>query len=584
MGNKSKKLKDIEFLIESSRMLNSSLKLDEVLTVIIKIVKNALDVEAVSLLFLDDEKKNLIVELARGRRDKVVRGMLIPLNEGIAGWVAAHKKPLIINNVNKDRRYSRELEKKMGLKTRSSICIPLMRRGRMIGVLEGVNRRNKSHFTIKDLQVFEALGDHVAAAVDNARLYSQVKKRNLESRLLQQVMSALGRSLSLDETLDKILTALGKIVKYDAAAIFVLDKKEGMMESVACRSYDIAGEEKLRLKLDEGLVGWANENKASIIVGNCKLDSRYVDARPRTCSEMVTPILIRNKVGGLLNVENDDLNAYNQEDLRLLETFAAQAAVTIERAKLYEEHREKRAIQRELKLARTIQEFFSPRRDKRAGSFIITGLNYPGRTVSGDYYDFFPLKNGSMAFAIADVAGKGVPASLIMSSFRASIHAAAITLVGARDIALAANRILCETVRPQDFVTGFIGVLSPETGEVTYCNAGHNPPILMAPDGSHRFLEIGGPVLGVFEKPLLHEGRFKIDDQVLFCYTDGLTEAADSGDEEFGQERVLHSLDEYLKLPARSICRSIHSKLLEFTGTTDLMDDVTFLVIKKSTG
>ncbi|MCK5620045.1 MAG: serine/threonine-protein phosphatase, partial [Candidatus Krumholzibacteria bacterium] len=181
----------------------------------------------------------------------------------------------------------------------------------------------------------------------------------------------------------------------------------------------------------------------------------------------------------------------------------------------------------------------------------------------------------------ADVAGKGVPASIIMSGFRAALHTVAPYLTSARQIALRANEILLETVRPQDFVTAFIGVLNPATGEVTYCNAGHNPPILMKPDGTYRLLETGGPILGVFEDIPLVEGRFRLADETLLCYTDGATEARNPADEEYGDHRLIEAFGNAIDLPPSRLCRAVFADLKEFYGDAGQSDDVTYLVLKR---
>ncbi len=576
-----KKLKKLESLISSSRLLNSTLDFDHLLRLIMRIVKNTIDVEAVSILFLDPEEKELIFELARGRRDKKVRGFRIPLGEGVVGWVAKHRKPLIVNDVKKDRRFSLEMEKKLGLKTHSIISIPLMRGDKLIGVVEGVNRRGKEPFTKDDLSGFLALGDHICTAVENARLYQRAERKRLENELLNQINISLGKPLSVDGVLDRILTNLSKLIHFDAAAVFVLDRKKQEIVSVLHRGYSERMKERIKLKLDEGLVGWAARHQQGIIVNDCRADRRYIDARARTRSEMIAPMLSKGKVIGLFNLESDRRDAYGDNDFQLLEAFAAQAAVSIERAELYEEQRKKLELQKELRVARTVQEFFTPRKSRKFGDFTIAGTNFPSLTVSGDYYDFFPIKEPFIAFVVADVAGKGVPASLIMSSFRASLHTAAPYHTSARQIALKANEILLETVRPQDFVTAFIAVLDPSTGETTYCRAGHNPPVLMDESGHYRYLETGGPVLGIFKDIILEEGRLKITDETLVCYTDGTVDAKNSGDEDFGEEKLISSIKKFRGLSSRHICRSIIKELKDHVGDRPLVDDMTLLVLKK---
>jgi sigma-B regulation protein RsbU (phosphoserine phosphatase) len=215
------------------------------------------------------------------------------------------------------------------------------------------------------------------------------------------------------------------------------------------------------------------------------------------------------------------------------------------------------------------------------GPFRIAGVSFPSLEVSGDYYDFFPVKDSRVAFAVADVAGKGVPASLIMSGIRAAVHTMAPYAVTAYQIAVRANEILMETVRPQDFVTAFIGVLDPATGEVTYCNAGHNPPILMSPDGSYRLLESGGPVLGVFEDIPLVEGRLRLSDETLLSYTDGGTEARNARDEEYGEGRLVEAFRGAIDLPPSRLCRALFADLKEFFGDAGQNDDVTYLALKR---
>ena len=500
------KLRELEFLTRSSHALNATLDLDQLLDTIVRLVQDAVHAEAVSLLFLDESGKNLVFELARGRRDDAVRGLRIPIGEGVIGWVARHRKAAIVNDTRTDERYSAALEATLGVRPRSVLAVPLVRRGKLIGVLDAIDRRVGS-FSDDDLAIATALGEHIATAAANARLYAEAQRRSLEYSLLAQVGADFGRSLTLDEALGRVLKNLQKLIPFDAAAIFLLDREKRRLESVLHQGYPRGADERINLKSDEGVVGQAARRKRAVIVDDVTAHSRYVDARPWTRSEMVVPMIVRGEVTGLFNLESDTPAAYGENDRALLEAFAVQAAVAIERAHLYEQQKIKHEIEEELAVARTVQGFFTPQHTMNVGRFRICGVNFPSLEVSGDYVDYFRIKGGCVAFAIADVAGKGVPASLIMSSFRATLHTLAPYLCSARQITLRANEILLETVRPQDFVTAFIGVLDPSTGEVTYCNAGHNPPLLMSPDGACRKLETGGPILGVFDDPPLEEGR-----------------------------------------------------------------------------
>jgi len=575
------KIKNLEFVTSASRMLNATLDLDQLLRVIMKIVKNALNVQAVSLSVADEDGENLVFELAKGRRDKAVRGLSIPFGEGIMGRVAQTKKPLVVNDTAGDERISLVLEKKLGLRPRSLMAIPLLRRGKLIGVLEAINQKRRKPFTEEDLSLAITLGEHIAIALANARLFERAERLGLEATLLARVSADMGKSLSLDGVLQRILKNLERLIPFDAAAVFVLDRRKNRIVSQIQRGYPRDTETRINLKRDEGVVSVAIQGKRGIIVDDVNESDVYVNSRPSTRSEMVAPMISRGGVIGAFNLESDRRRAYRDEDLRLLQAFAGQAGAAVERAHLYEERREKQEIEKELRVARTVQAFFTPKRYRAAGPFRVAGVNHPSLEVSGDYYDFFPVKDSLLAFAVADVAGKGVPASIIMSGFRAALHTVAPYLTSARQIALRANEILLETVRPQDFVTAFIGVLNPATGEVTYCNAGHNPPILMKPDGTYRLLESGGPILGVFEDIPLVEGRFRLADETLLCYTDGATEARNQADEEYGDHRLIEAFGNAIDLPPSRLCQAVFANLKEFYGDAGQSDDVTYLVLKR---
>jgi serine phosphatase RsbU (regulator of sigma subunit) len=574
------KIKELELLTTASRMLNATLNLDQLLRVIMKIVKNALDVQAVSLAVVDEAGEHLVFSQARGRRDRAVRGVRIPFGEGVMGRVAKRQKPFVVNDTRKDRRLSLKLERRLGLRPRSILAIPLKRRGQLIGVLEAVNHRGGKPFTETDLALAITLGEHIAISVANARLYEKAERVGLEYSLLAKVSADLGKSISLDGVLQRILANLEKLISFDAAAIYVLDRGKKILVSKLTRGYPRGSDQDMDVKRDQGVVSLAVRSKKGIIVDDVRESDVYVQSRKGTRSEIVAPMMSHGGVIGVFNLESDRVRAYREQDLRLLEAFAGQASVAVERAHLYEERHEKNEIEKELRVARTVQDFFTPQKARAAGPYRIAGKNYPSLEVSGDYHDFFPIGDSLLAFAVADVAGKGVPASLIMSGFRASVHTVASYATTARQIAIRANEILLETVRPQDFVTAFIGVLNSATGEFTYCNAGHNPPILMKPDGSYRLLETGGPILGVFEDIPMVEGRFRLTDETLLCYTDGATEARNTADEEYGEERLASALRGAVDLPPSRLCRALFADLREFFGDVGQSDDVTFLVLK----
>lgn len=576
-----KKAREVELLVAASRTLNTNVEFGELLKGLLKIVKTAARAEYVLLASLDTRDR-MVFDRALGVADSDLRGLQITKGTGVMGHVWEKREPVIIEDGRRSE-LTPVFAKKLGIKVHSLVAIPLVRRGLVRGILEVVNRRDEEAFTQDDLVLLNALGEHVAVAIANSRLRESGQRRRLEAQLLAEVSADVGKSLTRDEALDRILQNLQRLVNYDAAAIFLVDGKTSTINSVLHTGYPRTAQERIQVHLDEGVVGLAAKSKSGIIVPDVKSNPQYANVRARTRSEMVAPMILRGQVLGVFNLESDRLDAYTEDDLRLLEAFAAEAAVAIDRAQLFEERKVKLEMEEELRLARTVQEFFSPKKSLVTAGFRIAGANFPSLEVSGDYYDFFPAMNRLVAFSIADVAGKGVPASLIMASFRATFRTVAPFSASARQMVLRLNQILLDTVRPQDFVTTFVGVLNPDTGELSYCNAGHNPPIIVASDGSFRRLEVGGPVLGILTQDEVewHEGRMRLSsDEVLVCYTDGATEAT-NGTDEYGEERFINAVRDNMALTPYKLCTALYASMRAFIGATPQVDDTTYLAIKR---
>ncbi len=572
---------DVERLAPVLEALNAPAPHARLPVRILAAMREALRARVALLYAYDGERRRLVLESVRGRRSPQAVGSVLELGEGVAGRAARRRRALRVTREQAEAIDWR-VEAQSGVEPAAALAVSLRHRGEVVGVAELVGPRGRDAFDAHDARLAEAAADALAAAVGMREARRRADRVELEYALFRRVSHALGRTTTLDEALRVILDNLRRLIDFDAAAVFALDRRERTIVSMTHRGYPAGADERMRLKIDEGIVGLAATHRRSIVVDDVRSHPRYVPARRRTRSEMVAPLVTGGRVIGVFNVESDRPAAFSRTDLRLLESFADKAAVSIERAMLYEEQREKREMEDELRVARTVQTFFSPRHARTVGPFRIAGVNYPSLEVSGDYYDVFPVRGGQMAFAIADVAGKGVPAAIIMASVRATLHTVAPYLTSARQIALRANRILRETVRPQDFVTAFIGVIDPETGELTYCNAGHNPPFLLDREGGVRRLESGGPVLGVFEDPPMIEGRLRLRDEVLVCYTDGALDARREDDTEFGEERFLEALRRHAALPPQRLGRALYRDIRAFCGERRPIDDITFLIARGS--
>ena len=410
-------------------------------------------------------------------------------------------------------------------------------------------------------------------------------------RMLLDITQKISRSLDLQEVLNQVLDTLDSLIPYDAAGIFVLQcvDKDSLPEgeepctfkSEAVRGYDIDELTDLHLKLGEGFIGHVAMNREPIISPDVREDPIYVNARDRTRSEMVAPIISNDEIIGVFDLESDQLDAYSKDDLDVLMLLAAQVAIIIEKVMLHEQLIEKKRLEGQLEVARQVQLELLPAGDPELAGYDISAYNFPTEEVSGDYYDWVSIYEDQIAIVIADVSGKGVPAALLMAFLRASLRAA--THIGyATHISMAkVNYLLWESIERNQFVTAFYGILDGPNRTLSYSNAGHTPSLLVHADGSHRFIDRGNVPLGMFRDTRYHEYYLSFDPgDVLVLYTDGVTEATNPAGEEFGRERLAEAVKAHTNLSARDLIAGLQGEVLNWTDGLGATDDVTFFVIK----
>jgi serine phosphatase RsbU (regulator of sigma subunit)/putative methionine-R-sulfoxide reductase with GAF domain len=567
--------------METSKLLNSTLELEELLDIILELITKAMEASFSSISLLDNKTKLLNLYLHTGKKEEEKKKLSLKLGQGIAGWVAQNQEPVIANQARKDPRFSPELEERIGFRIDSIICVPLLRRGKLLGVVVAMNKLYGKEFTPDDLKVFSSLADQVAIALDNSYLYRKARKETMEKEILLDVDRLISSSLNLDEVLELILDSLKRLVKYDAAAIFLIDKEKREVGEIKTRGFDPAIEPDLILKLGQGLVGWVAVNRQPVIVPDVEKDPRYIEARHETKSEIVAPIITDQRTIGVFNLESDRVNTYDSEDLNLLTAFASHCAVAIERTRLHEEILIKKKLEEELLIARKIQQSFLPPKDPELDGLDISGINIPSEQVGGDYYDFIPIVEDQIGIVIGDVSGKGIPAALIMASFRASLKAEIRNNYAIGTIFFKVNNLLYESIERENYVTAVYGVLNIKNRVFTFSNAGHNPPILRRKEGTIEYLTEGGVALGILQSHDYKEMVLGLNpgDLILF-YTDGVTEAKNEFGEEFGTKRLEKILLENYALKARQIQDKIYQEIKEFTQDKPGQDDFTMIVIK----
>lgn len=409
-------------------------------------------------------------------------------------------------------------------------------------------------------------------------------------RMLLDITKKISRTLDPQEVLNLVMDTLDSLIPYDAAGIFLLEcdkdsvspgEEPCTFKAEAVRGYDVEELYDLHLKLGEGFLGSVALSGAPIISNDVRNDPVYVNARDRTRSEMVAPIISNDEVIGCFDLESDQLNAYSNDDLEVLMLLASQVAIIIEKVMLHEQLIEKKRLQGQLEVARQVQLALLPPEDPPLVGYDISAYNFPTEEVSGDYYDWVRLYEDQIGIVIADVSGKGVPAAILMAFLRASLRAASHIGYSTHISMAKVNYLLWESIERNQFVTAFYGILDASNRTLSYSNAGHNPPLLIKAGGETRFVDYGEQPLGMFRETRYHEYHLMLEPgDVLVLYTDGATEANSPTGEEFGRDRLVAAVKESIDRPAREMIAGIQMAILEWTASVGASDDVTFFIIK----
>ncbi len=406
-------------------------------------------------------------------------------------------------------------------------------------------------------------------------------------RKLLDITKTISRSLDLEEVLNLVMDTLGSLIPYDAAGIYLIefspeDKSPYIFKSKAIRGYQISFELiEPRLKMGEGFLGTVAQSGKAIISADVSNDPRYFAARDLTRSEMVAPIISNDRVIGVFDLESDILDAYSEDDLSVLQLLTSQVAIIIEKVRLHEQVVEKKRIQAQLEIARQVQLELLPSDDPVIENFDVSAYIFPTEEVSGDYYDWVRIFDDQIGIVVADAVGKGIPAALLMSFLRASLRSG-IQIGYAPHIAFSkVSNLLRDSIDDNKFITAIYGILDSTNKTFVFSNAGHNPPLLIKPDGEYRFVEYGDMPLGMFADIHYHQHFIRFEPgQVMVIYTDGITEAANPNDEEYGNDRFAKRVLESIHLPAKQMIDHIRKGVADFTERKFLDDDGTLFIVK----
>ena len=405
-----------------------------------------------------------------------------------------------------------------------------------------------------------------------------------ELSLLNDLARSIGASNKLEKIMQKIISHSLRAVQAEQCTITLVPQKSDDPMKTLVRTI-VSRVQQDPFHLNQVLLGWMLQNKKPLSIANPQQDERFsgVQWDQEIHSLLCVPLLVKSKLIGILTAFNKiQAEKFTHEDLRLLGIIAAQSAQIIENARLYEEEKALLRMKEELNLARQIQTDLLPSQIPDVPGYDLAGISVPAESVGGDYFDFIPIDDHSLAVCLADVSGKGLPAALLMSNLQAIIRSQTFMPGTVAECLERSNKILYRNTAPNKFATVFFGILDVRTNRFCYANAGHDRPLVVSTGASVQELPTAGLPLGFLEEASYGENCFEFKpNDLLLIYTDGISEAMNKHEEEFSVDRIIQFLNQHHKNSAQAVIDGLIAQVNNHAAGFQQSDDMTLIVVKK---
>ncbi len=523
--------------------LYSELDLNSLLNSIAEKIKIYLNCEESSIFLFNPRKEELYFEIATGNKEDELKNIVIKKGEGIAGWIAEKKESLIINNCLKDPRFKKSVDEETRFVTKSILGVPIISGNNLIGVVESINKIDKK-FTDEDKDVLIEFASFISIPLQNAILFQDVLNQSKEKGQLIELGKIIASSFSFEDvfsTIKNIIT--GRI---PAVGINVM----------------VNSQKKIYKLLEEEKDNAEEEQNFTIIKSN----------------QAIFPLRTKDKHLGFLEIKSSEF--IHESFLSLFKGLSVFIAISINKYEMYGKLLEKERIEKELQIARDIQQSFLVNKKLAISGLDYSFINIPSSSVGGDYYDIIKLNDEDSVFTINDISGHGIPASLLMSIVRTSFVYSIRKKKEILKTIFHINDLVSETTDPNLYVTSFTCSINTKTKVMKYLNCGHNPSLIIR-NGTATELSDGDTVLGMFsgaEFNLREEIIMK--DDIIVLYTDGVIEAENSDEEQFSLEKLKRLIIKHSFENTENIKEKIMGELKDFTESNHFTDDITFIIIK----
>ncbi|MGD9904155.1 MAG: GAF domain-containing protein [Vicinamibacterales bacterium] len=570
-------------LFELSHEVGGVLDLDELLPKIPQLIQRLTPFGVFAVYLLDERRQELRIAYAEGYPEEAVRSVRLRPGQGLVGTVVAEGHSILVNDIRTDARYI-----PVAPGVQSTLVVPLRHKGQVIGALNLLSA-DLDAFDEDDEAILRVFAASVAQALANARLFESERDYAETMETLAEIGREMSAILDLDELLTRVAQLVKRLIDYRTFGIALVDERAGMIEfKVAIRYGD--GADTAAVRVGEGLLGYAVQHKEVVLVPDVSKDPRYINAVPDARSELVVPLLVKDRCIGAFDLESPELNAFTKRHVEVLTLLASEAAVAIENARLWETvlANEER-LEKELRFAQRVQMALLPRElPKRLRTVDVAWHFDPARELGGDLYDFLAPEPNQLVVAVGDVSGKGVPAALYSvfagevvrgRTFRKRVTreqggpGAMLTVI---------NRILHERQLEEYYCTLCYAQFDLRQRTVTLANSGLPFPIRCTADGAECApIELPGMPLGSFGTTTYDEVVVPAQpgDVFAFC-TDGISETFSEAGEEFGSARIAEVVRAHRAQPATAIVEAIFAAMAAFRGRAPQTDDQTVLVVK----
>ena len=568
-------LKVDPLLLEVADVVNTTLDLDTTLRRVAELVRKVIDYEIFAILLLNEKAQELRFRFQTGYPKEFADRTRIKVGQGVTGRAAQLRQSILVNDVTKEDGYIEAIAN-----VRSELAVPLIVKNRLIGVID-IEAREPGYFKEEHQRLLTLIASRMAVGIENAQLYTRTTRQARTLLLLNEIARELSSILNLDQLLKRIAELLNRIIDYQMFSILLVDESGQKLT----HRFSLRFQENIHLKHDipigRGLVGAAAAEKTAVLVPDVSKDPRYVMANPETKSELVVPLIYKDTVIGVLDLEHTRRGFFTEDHKRTITTLAAQVAIALENARLYEQiARQERRLERDLALARELQFRLLPPAMPKLENLEVAAKFVPARAIGGDLYDFVHYSGSRLGIVIGDVSGKGAPAAIYAALVSGILRSHAPIEPAPAEMLSAVNFSLGERRIEAQYICLMYAVWDDERRTLQVANSGLPRPIYIHA-GKTEIIEATGLPLGLFDDAEYEEFTFRTKPGDMFVFfSDGILDASNKAGEMFGRmgvERVIAACPEQ---SPECVVTSLFQAVEEHSEGQSAFDDQTVVAIK----